>query len=142
MVSSTSPTAAVNSRSRISRNNSSSSRHLVCVTTLSSQVVRDDIAMSDDEYFEMLEKSVDKYEYRNGVAVAMTGFTPEHVHIESNIVGELFQQLRGRECRPMGSSQAVKLAGSKGYVFPDLTVVCGKPEHIVRGDVGCLLNPV
>jgi Uma2 family endonuclease len=99
------------------------------------------IPMSEDAYFEMLEKSIDKYEYWNGVAVGMAGAQPEHVQIEANIVGELFQQLRGKNCRPLGSNQAVKLAGSGGYVFPDITVVCGKPEYIVKRGIGCLLNP-
>jgi Uma2 family endonuclease len=99
------------------------------------------IPMSEDAYFEMLEKSIDKYEYWNGVAVAMAGAQPEHVRIETNIVGELFQQLRGKDCLPLVSNQAVKLAGSGGYVFPDVTVVCGKPQYIVKRAIGCLLNP-
>ena len=81
------------------------------------------IPMTEDAYFEMLEKSIDKYEYWNGVAVAMASAQPEHVRIETNIVGEFFQQLRGNNCRPLVSNQAVKLAGSGGYVFPDVT--CG-----------------
>jgi Uma2 family endonuclease len=99
------------------------------------------IPMSEDAYFEMLEKSIHKYEYWNGVAVAMAGAQPEHVRIETNIVGELFQQLRGENCVPLGSNQAVKLAASRGCVFPDVTVVCGKPEYIVKRGIGCLLNP-
>jgi len=100
------------------------------------------LAMSEDAYFEMLEKSIDKYEYWNGVAVAMAGAQPEHVAIEMNITGELFQQLRGKDCRPLGPNQAVKLAASKGYVFPDLSIVCGKPEYVVKRGIGCLVNPV
>jgi Uma2 family endonuclease len=100
------------------------------------------LAMSEDDYFEMLEKSIDKYEYWNGVAVAMAGTQPDHVTIEGNIFGELFQQLRGKDCRPRSSNQAVKLAGNKEYVFPDLTVVCGKPEYVIRRGIGCLLNPI
>jgi Uma2 family endonuclease len=98
--------------------------------------------MSEDEYFEMLEKSVDKYEYWDGIAVAMAGAQPDHVSAEGNIFGELFQQLRGSDCRPKGSNQAVKLSGNKGYVFPDITVVCGKPEYVINRGIGCLLNPV
>src|ERR1700716_2525193 len=98
--------------------------------------------MSEDEYFEMLEKSIDKYEYWNGVAVAMAGVLPNHVRIEGNIFGELFQRLRGKECLPSGANQAVRLAGSKGYVFPDVSVVCGKPEYVIKRGIGCLLNPV
>ena len=68
-------------------------------------------AMSEEAYFEMLGKSIVKYEYWNGVAVAMSGAQPNHVAIEANILGELFQQLRGRDCRPLGCNQAVKLSG-------------------------------
>src|SRR5579863_2589830 len=99
------------------------------------------LPMSEDAYFEMLEKSIDKFEYWNGAAVAMAGAQPDHVAIEMNISGELFQQVRGKPCRPLGANQAVKLAASKGYVFPDLTVVCGKPEYVVKRGIGCLLNP-
>ena len=99
------------------------------------------LAMSEDAYFEMLEKSIDKYEYWNGVAVAMAGGQPEHATIEGNIFGELFQQLRGKDCRPIVGDQAVKLAGSKGYVFPDVIVVCGKAEYVTKRGISCLLNP-
>lgn len=99
------------------------------------------LSMTEDAYFEMLEKSIDKYEYWDGVAVAMAGAQPAHVLIEGNIFGELFQQLRGRSCSPRVSSQAVKLSGSKGYVFPDVTIVCGKPEYVIKRGIGCLLNP-
>jgi Uma2 family endonuclease len=61
--------------------------------------------------------------------------------IEANILGELFQRLRGKICRPLGSNLAVRLAGAKAYVFPDVTVVCGTPEYVIKGDIGCLLNP-
>jgi Uma2 family endonuclease len=99
------------------------------------------LRMSEDAYFEMLEKSVHKYEYWDGVAVAMAGAQPDHVLIQGNVFGELFQKLRGKLCRPLGSDQAVKLAASRGYVFPDVTVVCGKPEYVVTRGIGCLLNP-
>jgi Uma2 family endonuclease len=36
----------------------------------------------------------------------------------------------------------VKLAGTKGYVFPDVSVVCGPPEFVEKHGVGCLVNPV
>jgi len=97
--------------------------------------------MTEDAYFDMLEKSIDKYEYWDGVAVAMAGAQPDHATIEMNIGGELFQQLRGKNCIPRNSNQAVKLAGSKGYVFPDLTVICVKPEFVHIRGIGCLLNP-
>ena len=97
--------------------------------------------MSEAAYFAMLEQNIDKYEYWDGVAVALAGAQPSHVRIEGNLFGELFQQLRGKPCLPLGSNQAVRLAASRGYVFPDLTVVCGKPEYAIKRGIGCLLNP-
>jgi Uma2 family endonuclease len=61
--------------------------------------------------------------------------------IESNIAGELFGQLRGKPCRPLASSQVVKLAAAEAYVFPDATVVCGKAEYVMKRGIRCLLNP-
>ena len=97
--------------------------------------------MTEDAYFEMLEKSFVKYEYWDGVAICLPGASPNHAAIETNIVGELFRRLKGTNCSPRVSSQAVKLSGSKGYVFPDATVVCGKPEYVIKRHAGCLLNP-
>ena len=71
----------------------------------------------------------------------MAGGKSVHVTIEMNIGSELFQQLRGKTCIPRNSSQAVKLSGSRGYVFPDVTVVCGKPEFVTKRGIDCLLNP-
>jgi len=59
----------------------------------------------------------------------------------SPIMSALFGRLRGKDCLPLVSNQAVRLAGARGYVFPDATVVCGKPEYIVRQGIGCLVNP-
>jgi len=97
--------------------------------------------MSEDAYFEMLEKSISKYEYWDGVAVAMAGAQPDHVAVETKIVGELFQKLRGKSCQPRVSNLAVKLAAAKGYIFPDVTVVCGSPEYVMKRGIGCLVNP-
>jgi Uma2 family endonuclease len=99
------------------------------------------VRMTEEEYFRLLEGSSRKYEYWDGFAVAMAGAQPEHVRIETNLVGELFGRLRGKDCMPLVSNQAVRLAGARGYVFPDVTVVCGKPEYIVRQGIGCLVNP-
>ena len=99
------------------------------------------VRMSEEEYFRLLERSASKYEYWDGFAVAMAGAQPGHVRIETNLIGELFGKLRGKDCLPLVSNQAVRLAGATGYVFPDAMVVCGKPEYIVRQGIGCLVNP-
>ncbi len=100
------------------------------------------LRMSEDEYFAMLEKSVLKYEYWDGVAVAMAGAQTDHITVRGNIFGELFRKLEGTLCLPRGSDQAVKLAGARGYVFPDISVLCGAPEFLSNRGISCLANPV
>ncbi len=100
------------------------------------------LAMSEEAYFGMLANSDLKYEYLDGIAYAMAGAQPPHVRIETNIIGELFQKLRGKGCLPNTSNQAVKLAGDRGYMFPDVTVHWGEPEYAITNGIGCLTNPV
>ena len=97
--------------------------------------------VSEDAYFEMLEKSDLKLEYWAGTVVGMAGASPEHCRLETNLVGEVFQQLRGSRCEAFTSNQAVYIAQRNSYVFPDLTIVGGGPEWITNRGIGCLLNP-
>ena len=96
--------------------------------------------MTEDEYFALLEKSEQKYEYWNGVAVAMAGAGLPHISIEADLLIALGVALRGGACRPFGSNLGVKVAES--YLFPDVTFVCGSPEiYSIRG-IACAKNPI
>ena len=97
--------------------------------------------ISEEAYFEMLEKSELKLEYWAGTVVGMAGASPEHCRLETNLVGEVFQQLRGSNCEALTSNQAVYIAPRNSYVFPDLSIVCGGPEWVTKRGIGCLINP-
>ena len=97
--------------------------------------------VSEDAYFEMLEKSELKLEYWAGTVVGMAGASPEHCRLETNLVGEVFQQLRGSRCEAFNSNQAVYISQRNSYVFPDLSIVCGEPEWVTKRGIGCLINP-
>jgi Uma2 family endonuclease len=99
------------------------------------------IPVTEDAYFEMLEKSDVKLEYWAGTVVGMAGASDEHCDIEMNLTGAILPQLKGSECKARSGNQAVFVASRNAYVFPDLSVTCGKMERVERKGISCLLNP-
>lgn len=97
--------------------------------------------MSEDEYFELLEKTGERLEYRAGVVEGMAGASAEHNEIESQLFGALFQQLQGSNCAVLTPNQALYIPTRDAYYFSDLSVVCGKAERVMRRGIGCLTNP-
>jgi len=87
-----------------------------------------------------------KYEYLDGDVVAMAGAQPEHNSICANLIREIGNQIikRKKPCRVYPSDQRVKselkASGKLGYFYPDVTVVCGKPEF-ADDNPKTLLNP-
>ena len=92
------------------------------------------------EYLARERTAETKSEYIDGFLVAMTGATPRHVLITANVVGELYQQLKGRQCRVYTPDLRVRVAEGNMYAYPDVTVVCGEPEY-QEDAVDVLLNP-
>lgn len=102
------------------------------------------------EYLAREREDAERHEYLDGEIYAMAGESPEHGAICTNIGGQLYNQLRGRDSQvfskdmkirsgPTPPQQAVRV--QKGlYSYPDLVVVCGELKfHDERRDV--LLNP-
>jgi Uma2 family endonuclease len=87
-----------------------------------------------------------KYEYLDGDVVAMAGAQPEHNSICTNLITTLTNSTRRKKkpCRVYPSDQRVKselkASGKLGYFYPDVTVVCGKPEF-ADDTPRTLLNP-
>lgn len=74
----------------------------------------------------------------DGEVFAMAGASLAH----NLIVGNLLRQLGNRlpeGCRALPSDIRVRLPPSDRYVYPDVTIVCGRPR--VEGDQDILLNP-
>lgn len=68
-----------------------------------------------------------RHEFINGEIYAMTGGTDNHSRIKVNVVGELHQQLKNsKTCLPYDSDMRIKITDLI-YVYPDMSVVCGKP---------------
>ena len=103
---------------------------------------------SEEEYLALERESEERHEYLDGEIYAMAGESPEHGTICTNIGGQLYNQLRGRDCRLFSKDMKVRSGpaprpgyGPKGlYSYPDLLVVCGELKFMgERRDV--LLNP-
>ncbi len=80
--------------------------------------------MSLEEYFALVERDPEHaYEYLDGRVYMMTGGSPDHSIIGSNLNGLLQAFLRGRRCIVYTSDVYVQL--SEQYrVCPDVTVSC------------------
>jgi Uma2 family endonuclease len=63
-----------------------------------------------------------KYEFDGFQPVAMTGGTAAHATIQVNLMGLLFNLLRGHRCRVYGSELKIQVAGRIRY--PDAFIVC------------------
>jgi Uma2 family endonuclease len=94
-----------------------------------------------EEYLALERSSLEgKCEFVDGQIFAMAGASREHNLIGVNIAGELRSQLKGKPCEAYSNDMRVKAAEAKGYHYPDIAVVCGKPEF-EDGQMDTLLNP-
>lgn len=106
-----------------------------------------------EEYLALEEKAAYKSEYFDGqiypmgdfegdTPEAMAGAKPAHNAIRENLSGELhihFKKKKG--CRSYSSDQRVFVPATGLYAYPDLVIVCGKPEFS-DSQTSSLTNPV
>ena len=94
-----------------------------------------------EEYLAMERSSLEgKCEFVDGQITPMMGGNRLHNIINVNIASELSNQLKGRPCETYANDMRVKAVEAKGYHYPDIVVVCGKPEF-EDGHLDTLLNP-
>lgn len=79
------------------------------------------------EYLAMEETALERHEYHDGAILAMSGGTYAHGSISTNLIGALWQRLRGKPCQPKGSDVRVRWGVGARYVYPDVSIVCGEP---------------
>lgn len=81
--------------------------------------------ISVEEYLQAESCSLEKHEYYNGEIFAMVGATVEHNLIVANLFGEIFNQLKSKECKAMASDLRIKAEQSDLYTYPDISIICG-----------------
>jgi len=95
--------------------------------------------VTEEQYLAFDRAAEFRHEFLDGEIVAMSGGSPNHSGLKVNLVTEVATALRGSPCRAFDSDLRVRVSSSM-YVYPDLTVVCGKLLLAdPRRDV--LLNP-
>jgi Uma2 family endonuclease len=91
------------------------------------------------EYLGLEASSNVKHEFLGGQIYAMAGGTPEHAALAAAVIGLLFGQLRGGECRAYDSDLRVRTPSGLA-TYPDVTVICG-PSRRDEADPQAVTNP-
>jgi Uma2 family endonuclease len=94
----------------------------------------------EEQYLELDRAAERKSEYFDGEMYAMAGAGMAHNWIVANTIASLHAQLRGKPCGAIPSDMRLRVATGRRYAYPDVTVVCGKPE-LLDGRKDILLNP-
>jgi len=97
--------------------------------------------MTADEYLELEMRTEYRNEYVNGEAFAMSGASPRHVVLASNLLGGLAPQLKGSPCRALTSDLRIRTPDRGMYSYPDCVVVCGPMQIETRNGAQTVLNP-
>lgn len=102
-----------------------------------------------DEYLEMERAAVERHEFIDGEIYQMAGESDAHGIVSANLSGEIYTQLKAKDCQLRIKDAKVKSGGfnqaagksTKGmFSYPDLVVVCGEVKyHDKKKDV--ILNP-
>ena len=96
--------------------------------------------LSEAEYL-AVERAADfKSEFFDGEMFAMSGGTPMHSLIATNLAREIGNQLKGRPCVPFNSDLRLKIIATGLCTYPDLSVVCG-PLELAGAEDDVIVNP-
>ena len=96
--------------------------------------------LSEEEYLEQERKAPFKSEYYKGEVFAIERAKRKHNAIVTALIASLYPFLKDRPCEVYPSDMRVGNKQDRFYTYPDVSIVCGKPEFIDdKEDV--LLNP-
>lgn len=84
--------------------------------------------ISPEHYLELERASELKHEYYKGEVYAMSGASLPHNDIFHNVYGALTFFLKGKGCKPYGSDLRIHIPQNTLYTYPDISIICGKPE--------------
>lgn len=96
--------------------------------------------LTPEEYLEIERKAEYKSEYYDGEVFAMSGARRAHNLIAMNIGSGLHDQLRHRSCEVYPSDMRVRISATGLYTYPDVVVVCCKPQFADNA-MDNLMNP-
>ncbi len=82
-----------------------------------------------------------KFELVDGVIHMMTGGSPAHSRVSTNILTFLQSRLRGSGCRAYNSDMGVRVSDIDAR-YPDVSVYCGNPASSEREKLRIFTDPV
>ncbi len=97
--------------------------------------------VSPEEYLAFEREALEKHEYLNGEIFAMAGARIAHIRICGNLMRDLGNQLANLDCQAFQSDLRTYIPKTGLYTYPDIIVVCGKPQLVPDGHLDTLLNP-
>lgn len=97
--------------------------------------------ITEQEYIKFERASIGKHEYFDGQIYAMTGASRIHNLIAGNTLAMLHSQLRKKPCEIFPSDMRVKVTRTGLYTYPDLVIICGKPEF-TDDILDTIINPL
>jgi Uma2 family endonuclease len=93
-----------------------------------------------EEYLELEIASETRSEYRNGEIVPMTGGTPNHNDLASNLLVSIKTALKGKPYRVFIADQRLWIPAANLHTYPDIMVV-PKPIELQTGRKDTVTNP-
>lgn len=93
-----------------------------------------------EEYLNLELASETRHEYRDGNIMPMTGGTPNHNDIASNLVVALKLALKSKPYRVFIADQRLWIPDRTLYTYPDVMVV-EKPLQLQTGRTDTIINP-
>lgn len=93
--------------------------------------VRDPIALYNktrftvEEYLAFEKENPEKHEFFKGEIFAMSGASPRHNLIFTNLFIKLGNLLKGSRCKPYGSDLRIHIPENTLFTYPDISVICG-----------------
>ncbi len=81
------------------------------------------------EYYALEHDAVYKSDYYDGEIFDMSGGTSDHSLITTNLLGVVWQQLKGKPCKAYESNMRLMIAATGLRTYPDLSVYCAPLEY-------------
>jgi Uma2 family endonuclease len=93
-----------------------------------------------DDYLDLEIKAESRHEYRNGEIFEMSGGTPTHNEIISNLIFLLKSALRGQPYSIFVTDQRLWIPERNTYTYPDAMIV-PRPIELQPGRKDTVMNP-
>ena len=96
---------------------------------------------TEEQYLDFEEEALEKSEFFQGRIYAMAGGSPEHGKLSVRMIVTLDNALRHRSCTVYNSDVRIKIEATGLDTYPDVSVVCNKPQLHIYKNTQTVLNP-